>query len=325
MKNVTLLEKIKIRAALYFKIPYTFNKLMSANIEIIGNCNLHCRMCGFNDSRKRGLMSFALFQKTILELEKNGKPIIGLHQFGEPLLHPEIWKFIDFAKSRGFSIILYTNATLLDDKKIKMLKDHPVDGIRTSFIPDKEKYEYYWAGSKYENVANNLRKIIRISDDWTKKPKITINLLHSRNEDVSLYKKAAKKLFGNNKYFLETDEMSEFYGSDPDVAYTKKTGIISPCFESYFQTAILHNGDVVPCCADLNGYYVIGNIKKNSLKELRNNDRMVKLRKMLINQSNNLKICQNCPFCHHEENLFRSDIQKIKLSIQKKRTGRSND
>ncbi len=53
------------------------------------------------------------------------------------------------------------------------------------------------------------------------------------------------------------------------------------------------NGDVVPCCYDIIGEYVIGNIMKHSLEELWNNERYKSLRKS-IHLRNYIPLCAYC-------------------------------
>jgi len=65
--------------------------------------------------------------------------------------------------------------------------------------------------------------------------------------------------------------------------------------------SILWNGDVVPCCIDFYGDYVIGNVKYSSLKELWNNKKMGHLRKALKQKKHDkIKICSKCDFLWQE-------------------------
>ena len=80
-------------------------------IEITNVCNLKCSFC-LPHSRENRFMTFEEF-KIILEKIKPFTNYIYLHIKGEPLLHPDVDKFIKYAFDEGFQINLTTNATLI--------------------------------------------------------------------------------------------------------------------------------------------------------------------------------------------------------------------
>ena len=80
-------------------------------IEITNVCNLSCSFC-LPHHRESRFMSFEEFD-FILKQIKPFTNYIYLHVKGEPLLHPDVDKFIEHAHNLGFYINLTTNATLL--------------------------------------------------------------------------------------------------------------------------------------------------------------------------------------------------------------------
>ena len=70
-------------------------------IEITNVCNLKCNFC-LPHNRKNRFMNFEEF-KIILDKIKPYTNYIYLHVKGEPLLHPDIDKFIEDSKILGFS------------------------------------------------------------------------------------------------------------------------------------------------------------------------------------------------------------------------------
>ncbi len=306
-------EKVIHKITLYLKSPYTFDRLSTANIEICGLCNLNCKMCGFNNTRAKGLMDFNTFKLALGELNKNGKPIIALHQYGEPLLHPDLGKFLNYALKQGFKIHIYTNGTLLDSAKRALIKKYPVDALRISFSPDRKNYEKLWRNASYETTLENLRLFLAESQTWKIKPNLTINLLHERGIDLEKLKQRADKLFGNwPNLSYQFDEMIKLSGNDPALHYHKLPKIGVPCELTYTQTAILHNGDVSPCCNDLNGEIILGNIKTSKLKEIRNNNKSINLRqKINSGDTDRIPICRNCPLCRANDPLITKDLKKL--------------
>ena len=82
-------------------------------IDIVGACNLRCPSCPrgnfqpgdvMTEMPASGLMDFKLFKDCVQRAIKDGpslNPQIHLYNWGEPLVHPEIPKFIEYVKEQG--------------------------------------------------------------------------------------------------------------------------------------------------------------------------------------------------------------------------------
>jgi radical SAM protein with 4Fe4S-binding SPASM domain len=70
-----------------------------------------------------------------------------------------------------------------------------------------------------------------------------------------------------------------------------------PCIDPWFTMSILWNGDIVPCCGDYSGAYVIGNASETQLREAWNNGKITALRRNLINrpqEKTSILLCESC-------------------------------
>jgi len=83
-------------------------------LEITNNCNLNCSFC-IKNKRKPKYMSFDEFKIILEKLEKHTK-FLYFHILGEPLLHPNINEYIDYASNK-FNINITTNGYLIDRVK----------------------------------------------------------------------------------------------------------------------------------------------------------------------------------------------------------------
>ncbi len=92
-------------------------------IFITNRCNLRCKHCVFSAG---DFLANELKDEEILNLIKkiSKREIICLDfSGGEPLLHPSLFKFINYAYQQGIkSISVATNATLIDEKIAKQFK-----------------------------------------------------------------------------------------------------------------------------------------------------------------------------------------------------------
>jgi len=75
-----------------------------------------------------GKMEFSLFQKIIDEIAPFAD-LVYLHGLGEPFLHPDIFEFVEYAKSKRIRVGLSTNALLLDKTRSKKLLDSGIDCV----------------------------------------------------------------------------------------------------------------------------------------------------------------------------------------------------
>ena len=68
-------------------------------------------------TREGGFMEFDLFKKIIDDC--NDLEHLCMHNWGEPLLHKDIFRMIEYAKNKGVNyVVMNTNGTLLTDKMI---------------------------------------------------------------------------------------------------------------------------------------------------------------------------------------------------------------
>ncbi len=110
-------------------LPPGIPPLTSLYMYISGSCNLACRHCWINptfepDNSKGQYLKFEHIQKSVFE----AKPL-GLHSVkltgGEPMLHPEFEKIVQYLDGENVRVTIETNGTLIDKKLARFLKKNP--------------------------------------------------------------------------------------------------------------------------------------------------------------------------------------------------------
>jgi len=76
---------------------------------------------------------------------------------------------------------------------------------------------------------------------------------------------------------------------------------------------IFYNGDVNPCCGDVDGELVVGNIKDSPIEELWHNEKIKRIRRILTRKTlDELTVCLSCDGsdlgCHQEALLQLRDV-----------------
>lgn len=274
------------------------------------SCNLGCKYCfiencQFNNKEELNMKEetalTALYKYTNYLKEHNIKGSVIFYG-GEPMVN---WKVIELVLNEAeklkspidFSMV--TNATLLDEDKIKFLTHHNVEiGISIDgpkYLNDKNRIYKYSNKSVYDEVVKKFPMLkvnntkfglsITVSEDfldnqdevllWLKKlgvRSIFYNLYHYTNYDNSwedYYKKASDFIVKSYKELVKHNiydgrilrKIDSFYNNEFKFSDCGAIGAN--------QLAIKPNGDVCIC----HGYlktdkYVIGNVNRDSLEDI---------------------------------------------------------
>ena len=258
-------------------------------VEITNNCNLKCDFC-IKNQRKNKFMSIDEF-KIILNKLENYTNYLYFHILGEPLLHPNINKFIDLA-SEKFFINITTNGYLI--KNIKYNKN--IRQINISLHSYNESYGITledYMGNIFDTV-DELSKYTYISYRFWLKNKYSNNILDlinkKYNTNLNINNLKNNSTISKN-IFLSVNE--EFIWPDLNNKYYNETGT---CYALRDHIGILVDGTIVPCCLDSKGIINLGNIFKDNLDTVIKSGRYIS---MLNGFKNNKKcelLCRKCKY-----------------------------
>ncbi|MBN3038397.1 MAG: radical SAM protein [Candidatus Omnitrophica bacterium] len=295
-------------------------------IEPTIDCNLRCAAC-INPTLKREtrMLSLSKFKEIIRQLPYVQK--ISLVGAGEPLLNPEIFNIIEYAKSRGLTIGFATNATLIDDKIAQRIIHSGLDWLNISLDgATKGTYENIRKGADFDAVLKNIELLIRMKGKRNK-PEISVWFLALKNNldelpglvllverlgiselfvqtvhnwgDPSLKNidsqriddtARIKKVFSQAIALARKKQIKFEYVNVPDKGKTRF------CKWPWKSCYITVDGYVTPCCLHGADPKVInfGNIFSESFEEIWNNKAYQDFRKKL--KSDDVpSICVDCP------------------------------
>lgn len=246
-------------------------------IEPTNSCNLNCPFCIINrdvsysdaahDSMKRprGFMEMPLFSKLIGEAKDFGTKNVYLEFFGEPFLSPHISEMMKLSSNGGFFTTIFTNGLVLKETHLPFIARHidkivlSVDGV------SKETYERNRVRGDFGLVWENLLKLNSFCRG--KRTKVVWQFIVMKNNEHEVNEATRLARIHNIHLVFKT-----FNPSLKGQVTTRKEyarGIKNkPCQSIYKQIGVLWNGDVVACCNDPEGLYVMGNIKTSTLSEV---------------------------------------------------------
>ena len=270
---------------------------LEVGIEVTNFCNLHCVMCPYQEmvktkARPQGRMEFDLFKKIIDEIAPFVE-LVYLHGMGEALLHPRLFEFIDYAKEKGVRVGLSTNATLLGKAKSQKLLATKIDYLIFGLDGlTKKTYEKIRRGGDFEKTVENVNDFLELKVRGNHQAFVVVQLIEMKENSVEAE--------GFKKYWhlpgVDVVRVKPKIALKPADKKTKPRH--QPyCFHLFRQLNINWDGTVVPCCEDVFGHYILGNVQDQDLKRLWNGPKNQALRK--INFENNrakVELCRNCNY-----------------------------
>jgi len=270
------------------------------DIEIAAICDLACPHC-FREYiiTPDKIMSELFFYNIIDQISKLKIPSIKLNWRGEPLLHPKIGKFIEYAKQKNIlDVSINTNATNLNEKKSFEIIKSGLDQIIYSFDGgSKNTYEKMRPGrfkkNNFEEVYENIKNFKKIREKLNSKfPTTKIQMIltkESRDEIENFY-----SLFSDHVDDVTVTQYNERGGNIDDIDnqkkkyiqnYLKKNNLSETtpyivdtnnnifisksrisCEQLFQRMMITYDGQVGMCCHDWGAQHCIGFLSKEAFK-----------------------------------------------------------
>lgn len=232
--------------------------LNAAWLLLTNQCNLKCKYCWvtkYGNRNKIETMSKEVIDKSLDFLHENAEEGVSITLFGgEPLLEYDSIKYI-MDKYPSLNYVIYTNATLLDNKKLEFFYNKR-DFIKIILsIDGTQEAQMKGRGCFYnEDIVSNIFKSFSTSE-----ARMTLYDASTCYDGVKkLYTLGAKKIEVNVPYFIKLDEnyyntlSSEREKIHREYCLNSITRISdhtieSVCNASEDYVAIAPNGDIYPC------------------------------------------------------------------------------
>ncbi len=271
-------------------------------IENTNHCNARCIMCpNYSMRRKKGVMSFELYQRIIDESIELGIDKVQIAGTGEPLIDPLIFERIQYAKKSGIKVIkIFTNAALLDSQKQERLLSSGIDKVIISIDSFSPKnFESIRVGLLFEIVKKNVLSLLKTKKESGKQnPFILITGLNIKNRlsssiDHDFYQEAIK--LSNGVEMLEEGNVHDWSGHIEGFNIIPIPWYNLPCRRLWGTLNVLWDGTIPLCCIDYEGSVKLGDINKQTIKEVWNGSVINKLRNFhLAGGFNKIELCNKC-------------------------------
>jgi len=288
---------------------------VSVSFEPTTSCNLRCPECpsGLRQfTRPTGMLQNDFFKHTIDDIHKELLYLIFYFQ-GEPYLNPDFLEMVKYAAGKKIYTATSTNAHYLTDEVARRTVESGLDRLIISIDgTTQDVYRQYRVGGNLEKVLEGAKNIMKWKKELkSKTPFVFFQFLvvKPNEHQVEDIKRLAKEVGVDEVRFktaqvyqYETDpnnlipSIDKFsrYKKNGDGTYSAKNKMANRCWKLQHANVITWDGLVVPCCFDKDATHQLGNLKKQSFKEIWHNDNYKQFRAELFKSRKNIDICANC-------------------------------
>ena len=265
-------------------------------VETTAKCNIYCPMCPRETKKQpKEDMTDAVFESLVRDAGRSAEHmmLIGL---GEPLLDSKIFDRAEYCARHNISTLLSTNGTLLDEAASRKLLTSSIEHVTLSMDSmDKETYEFYRKGARFERVRQNFERFCRLKKELGAKTEIVVQMVRmERNaHEEADFVRYWQSIPGVDQVRVKEDETDLMR---PDAGHAPSDWR-HPCHYLWRGPMyVKHNGDVYPCCQSymLDGEPV-GRIGDQPLQEIFNSPAMRRYRELHTSgRAGEIEMCSRC-------------------------------
>jgi len=291
----------------------------SLGVELTNHCNLSCPCCASGsgtNNRERGYISQDLFRKIVDELSAYTISTMFYFQ-GESMLHPAFFDMLRQASTMG--VIISTNGHYLDENNCKLLAGSRFRKIIVSLDGiTEETYTKYRVNGDLSKVLDGILLLNAELSKSRSNNKLELQVLVNRYNEGEL---ESIKEYGRSLGLKVSFKSMQITGVKDSGSFLPlesrysryliregsleiRSSLANHCYRLWTNPVITWDGKVLPCCFDKDAQYIMGDISKQSLKEIWKGPEYSTFRKRLIQNRAGIDICNNC-----SEGLYR----KIKV------------
>jgi len=281
---------------------------------------LGCRVCATvnNPIRSKGVMSLELFKYILNQVDWRVKRI-NFSYAGEPLINRDIFKMVKLAGKKGIPSIIETNGMLLE-KHVDELLNSGLLKLMVAFDgTSQESISKYREGINSSDVISGVKNLVAKREKLgLKMPQIHLLFIVMKHNEGEMEKAGEiareigvdfidfKSMILSGGIWLSESERnrfaSEFLPESEDFrryqlingTWILKNNLAGFCPYVFSGVVIMWNGDVTVCTMDVNGQFVIGNVKEKPLRAIWQDNKYVELRKKILRRE--LKECRECAY-----------------------------
>lgn len=265
-------------------------------LEISNVCNLKCSFCP-GTQRQPHVMTEPEFSSLLPKLRPYSD-FLYFHLMGEPLLHPNLSRFLELAGNAGFKVILTTNGTLLSKQQDVLLAAPGLHKVNISLHAFEANdlsvpFETYLRDCFAYGKAAEGKKltVYRLWNQGGADEKNSQILSALEAAFPKPWEEARRGIRIGDKVFLEYGDKFDW----PDLGACDGGNRVF-CYGLRDQIGVLCDGTVVPCCLDHEGDLALGNLHQEDLDTILLSKRAQAICQGFQNRKAAEELCRKCGY-----------------------------
>ncbi len=270
-----------------------FNKIY---LEISNICNLNCAFCP-GTAREKHAMTEHEFSALLPKL-RPWTDYLYFHLMGEPLVHPNLSRFLKLAGEEGFKVILTTNGTLLRQKQDILLSSPAVHKINISLHAFEANdlavpfAQYLDECFTFGQAAHGKKLVVYRLWNQGGADKLNEEILQRMESFFPKpWRENRKGTAIGDKIFLEFGDKFDW----PDLTAREGSERVF-CYGLRDQIGVLCDGTVVPCCLDHEGDLALGNLHNQSMENILSSHRAQAIYNGFSGHTAVEELCRKCGY-----------------------------
>jgi radical SAM protein with 4Fe4S-binding SPASM domain len=304
--RIDLENRTRLETVIPLSVPFIIN------VDPSDKCNFQCKFCPTGDralmnattGRNYGAMDFDLYKKIVDDICEFERPIkvLRLYKDGEPLLNRNFAKMVRYAKQQKCCdrVDTTTNASVLSPERSLEIIDAGLDRINISI--EGVNAEQYLDFAKFKINFGKLVENVKFFYERRKQCEMIVKIngdTLSREDCNKFY-----EIFGNiaDGVYIESImscwpefELNGVEANKEVGIYKQEIREVQVCPYVFYSFSINSDGLASACYLDWSRKLIIGDVRKQTVKQIWNGQKMRGLQKMFLRKDRKKHpVCKDC-------------------------------
>jgi radical SAM protein with 4Fe4S-binding SPASM domain len=290
-------------------------------IDPINICNLQCPLCptGQKLMPSQGKMSLETF-RNIFDIFKDYAQWVGLYNWGEPLLHRDIFDMVSYIAKHNTRTMISTNFSVPfpEHRAEEMVKSGLSRLLVSMDGATRETYEQYRIGGSFNKVIENLHMLAETKRRLNSSlPEMILQfIVFNHNEhEIDKFNEMAQQVTAKVSVTSAICDMGTVAEFSPQEAVARYANWLPKNSEyrrydaygnwvynadvchSLWNTVVFRwDGEVFPCCLPYKDQDSFGNVNQNTFQEIWNGPKYQHVRSLFSRTENGgcTTYCDTC-------------------------------
>ena len=273
----------------------------AVRIESTNACNADCAICPRRRmTRPIGFMDMALYRRLIEECGRRRVSTVHLHNYGEPLLDPDLFERIKLARAAGVRHVrIFSNGALLTPEMGDRLIESGLTDLKVSIDGlDEQTFASQRRNLDLAVVRANLEQFVRRRNEKGRRRPF-VGIVFTRTPKNAAEARAFRDFWAPKVDKVFISRVHNWGGKRTEGGPKAPARNPWPCPRLWTTFTVLWDGRAALCCMDYNADVVLGDTNTQTIFEIFNGKALAEIRSCFFRGDlSEVPMCQSCSLHH---------------------------